>query len=271
MTSPRAKGPHGFVPVTEPARAHPQRIPGRSHEKPVWPRGRAFDPVPVALVAAAYFGAATVGLSLAFVAEQVTAVWPPPGIGLAALLLFGSRAWPGIAPGAAIVHEKRTGRRARRPAPRDPGAGAPPRLSRGGGRQGPKVPARNGGSAAGTPVPRGERPDGERLLLSFPSPASGAVSPLLRGSERCARPQALAGSAMCPRLFRLPPCYQPHPVLDRDQHHAGAVSPWHLREPVGGATHPTRPAVGAAGQARRAPHALPRLGIPNHPPLGKGA
>ena len=163
MTSPSAKGPHGFVPVTEPVRAHPQRIPGRSHEKPVWPRGRAFDPVPVALLAAAYFGAAQAGLSLAFVAEQVTAVWPPPGIGLAALLLFGSRAWPGITLGAAIVHEKRTGRRARRPAPRDPGAGAPPRLIRGGGRPGPKVPARNGGSAVGTPVPRGERPDGERL------------------------------------------------------------------------------------------------------------
>ena len=74
MTSPSAKGPHGFVPVTEPVRAHPQRIPGRSHEKPVWPRGRAFDPVPVALLAAAYFGAAQVGLSLAFVAEQVTVV-----------------------------------------------------------------------------------------------------------------------------------------------------------------------------------------------------
>ena len=149
------KDRHSFVAVTEPALAHPQRIPGRSHEKPVWPRGRAFEPVPVALVAAAYFGAAKVGLSLAFVAEQVTAVWPPTGIALAALLLFGSRAWPGIALGAAIVPEKRTGRRARRPAPRDPGAGAPPRLSRGGGRQGPKVPARNGGSAGGNACPSG--------------------------------------------------------------------------------------------------------------------
>ena len=100
MTSPSAKGPHGFVPVTEPVRAHPQRVPGRSHEKPVVPRGRAFSPVPVALLAAAYFGAAQVGLSLAFVAEQVTAVWPPTGIALAALLLFGSRAWPGITLGA---------------------------------------------------------------------------------------------------------------------------------------------------------------------------
>ena len=74
MTSSRTKDPYGFVPVTEPVRAHPQPIPGRSHAKPVWPRGRAFYPVQVALLAAAYFGAAKVGLSMAFVAEQVTVV-----------------------------------------------------------------------------------------------------------------------------------------------------------------------------------------------------
>jgi PAS domain S-box-containing protein len=38
------------------------------------------------------------------VAEQVTAVWPPTGIALAALLLFGSRAWPGIALGAFLAN-----------------------------------------------------------------------------------------------------------------------------------------------------------------------
>ena len=71
MTSPGGKDRHGFVAVTEPARAHPQRIPGRSHEKAVWPRGRAFEPVPVALLAAAYFGAAKVGQSIALLPEQV--------------------------------------------------------------------------------------------------------------------------------------------------------------------------------------------------------
>jgi PAS domain S-box-containing protein len=55
-------------------------------------------------LAAAYFGAAKVGLSMAFVAEQVTAVWPPTGIALAALLLFGSRAWPGITLGAFLAN-----------------------------------------------------------------------------------------------------------------------------------------------------------------------
>src|SRR5262249_3948667 len=104
MTSPSGKDRHGFVSVTEPVRAHPQRIPGRSHEKRVLPRGRAFYPVQVALLAAVYFGAAKLGLTMAFVAEQVTAVLPPTGIALAALLLFGYRAWPGIALGAFLAN-----------------------------------------------------------------------------------------------------------------------------------------------------------------------
>jgi PAS domain S-box-containing protein len=61
-------------------------------------------PVRVALLAAVYFGAAKLGLTMAFVAEQVTAVWPPTGIALAALLLFGYRAWPGIALGAFLAN-----------------------------------------------------------------------------------------------------------------------------------------------------------------------
>src|SRR5207253_5366464 len=55
------------------------------------------------------FGAAKLGLSLAFVAEQVTIVWPASGIALAVVLLFGYRFWPGVALGAFLanwtVHE----------------------------------------------------------------------------------------------------------------------------------------------------------------------
>ena len=58
----------------------------------------------VVCTAAIYFVAATLGLRLAFVAEQVTLVWPPTGISLAALLVFGSRAWPGIALGAFLAN-----------------------------------------------------------------------------------------------------------------------------------------------------------------------
>lgn len=54
----------------------------------------------VSAVAIAYFAAARLGLSLAFAAEQVTVVWPPTGIALAALLLIGRVAAPGIWLGA---------------------------------------------------------------------------------------------------------------------------------------------------------------------------
>jgi signal transduction histidine kinase/ActR/RegA family two-component response regulator len=55
-------------------------------------------------LAAVYVGAAKLGLSLATTAEQVSAVWPPTGIALAAVLLFGYRAWPAIAIGAFVAN-----------------------------------------------------------------------------------------------------------------------------------------------------------------------
>ncbi len=53
-----------------------------------------------AIVAVVYFAAAKFGLSLASETRQVTAVFPPTGIALAALLLFGPRVWPGVFLGA---------------------------------------------------------------------------------------------------------------------------------------------------------------------------
>ena len=47
---------------------------------------------------------ARVGFRLAFVAEQVTTVWPPTGIAQAALLLWGLRLWPAIWGAAFIVN-----------------------------------------------------------------------------------------------------------------------------------------------------------------------
>src|SRR5947209_7558709 len=58
----------------------------------------------VLALAGVYFGAAKLGLSLAAVAPQVTVVWPPTGIALAAVLLFGVRTWPGIALGAFLAN-----------------------------------------------------------------------------------------------------------------------------------------------------------------------
>src|SRR3954447_14031491 len=51
-------------------------------------------------LAAVYYGAAKLGLSLAFMNSSISAVWPPTGIALAALVFWGYRVWPGIALGA---------------------------------------------------------------------------------------------------------------------------------------------------------------------------
>ena len=60
--------------------------------------------VVIPALAGIYVGAAKLGLSLATTAEQVTAVWPPTGIALAAVLLFGYRVWPAIAIGAFVTN-----------------------------------------------------------------------------------------------------------------------------------------------------------------------
>ena len=58
----------------------------------------------LAAVAAAYYLAAKFGLSLAFSTEQVTAMWPPTGIALAAMLLWGLRVWPAVLVAAFAVN-----------------------------------------------------------------------------------------------------------------------------------------------------------------------
>ena len=55
------------------------------------------------LLSVAYVAAGKLGLSLAFVNASASAVWPPTGIALAALILFGLRAWPAVWP--AIVRK----------------------------------------------------------------------------------------------------------------------------------------------------------------------
>jgi diguanylate cyclase (GGDEF)-like protein len=56
--------------------------------------------VAVAVLAVVYFAAAKLGLRLAFVNPSATAVWPPTGIALAAVLVLGFDVWPGILVGA---------------------------------------------------------------------------------------------------------------------------------------------------------------------------
>src|ERR671923_2700369 len=61
----------------------------------------AFWAIALALV---YFGSAKLGLALAFATPSVTAIWPPTGIALAALVLGGRRLWPGVALGAFLAN-----------------------------------------------------------------------------------------------------------------------------------------------------------------------
>jgi PAS domain S-box-containing protein len=59
-------------------------------------------------VAVTYAAAAELGFKVAFVAEQVTTVWAPTGIALAALLLGGLRFWPAIWLGAFVANAQST-------------------------------------------------------------------------------------------------------------------------------------------------------------------
>ena len=73
-----------------------QRMPARQV-----PAGRVGVAV---LVGVAYYLGARVGLSLSLVEENVTPLWPPTGIALAAFLLFGRSIWPGVALAALAVN-----------------------------------------------------------------------------------------------------------------------------------------------------------------------
>ena len=57
----------------------------------------------IALVAGLYYAAAKIGLRLAYLHGTVTALWPPVGVGIAVLVLYGPRLWPGIVIGDLLV------------------------------------------------------------------------------------------------------------------------------------------------------------------------
>jgi serine phosphatase RsbU (regulator of sigma subunit)/integral membrane sensor domain MASE1 len=69
-----------------------------------WSRSRWATLLGIAVLAGAYYGAAKLGLSFAFETASVTAIWPPTGLALAALVLCGYRFWPGVALGALLAN-----------------------------------------------------------------------------------------------------------------------------------------------------------------------
>src|SRR5262245_63022223 len=58
----------------------------------------------VATVAVVYYVGAKVGLTLSLVERNVTPLWPPTGIAVAAFLLMGRWMWPGVAVAAFAVN-----------------------------------------------------------------------------------------------------------------------------------------------------------------------
>jgi PAS domain S-box-containing protein len=83
----------GIPSGTEPARVRPLQ----------WVAGHR-ELFKIIVLAAVYFVAGKLGLRLAFVNRSATAIWPPSGIALAAVLLMGYRVWPGIWLGAFLVN-----------------------------------------------------------------------------------------------------------------------------------------------------------------------
>jgi len=54
-------------------------------------------------LAAVYFVSGKLGLDFTYLGDEVTLIWPPSGIALAALVLWGWRFWPGVWIGAFLV------------------------------------------------------------------------------------------------------------------------------------------------------------------------
>src|SRR5213075_1507197 len=68
-------------------------------------QSRRFSRLPlIGILAVIYFIAGKLGLMLASLHASASPVWPPAGIGLAAILLLGYRAWPAIFVGAFLVN-----------------------------------------------------------------------------------------------------------------------------------------------------------------------
>jgi signal transduction histidine kinase len=83
----------GCAPTPDPVVPNPETAARRVH----WI-------VAIALTAAAYYASGRLGLLLAIPPGYATAVWPPSGIALAALLVGGRRCWPGVWLGSMLIN-----------------------------------------------------------------------------------------------------------------------------------------------------------------------
>lgn len=65
---------------------------------------RTFPFTRLSIVLAAYFLAGKIGLAIPFTSGNVSPVWPPAGIALAAMLVWGYGMWPAVMAGAFLVN-----------------------------------------------------------------------------------------------------------------------------------------------------------------------
>jgi len=79
-------------------------VEGKPEEVGTAARTRALYAVRLAGVAAVYYGGAKLGLALSVAHGVITPVWPPTGIALASLVLFGRQMWPAVAAAAFLAN-----------------------------------------------------------------------------------------------------------------------------------------------------------------------
>jgi signal transduction histidine kinase len=72
-------------------------------------QGPVLRALPLVALTAVYFLAGRFGLLFGFVHASASPVWPPTGIAIAAMLLYGPRVWPAILAGAFLVNVTTSG------------------------------------------------------------------------------------------------------------------------------------------------------------------
>ena len=58
----------------------------------------------ILILTTCYYLTGKLGISLAIPPGYATAIWPPSGIALAGILLYGYRVWPGILLGSFLIN-----------------------------------------------------------------------------------------------------------------------------------------------------------------------
>ena len=88
----------------------PSALGSQSHDMPLGREPPTFhtlgsDIVALILVGFAYFTLADLGLRLASINPSATPIWPPTGLAIAAILLWGYRIAPAIFIGAFLINQ----------------------------------------------------------------------------------------------------------------------------------------------------------------------